>query len=212
MRQSRPRPSSRVSRTWEEVPTLSSQVYLYSRFLTDKGCAPARAAVDCPITTSGAAPLIVDGFRRVRRRTFTEGAIMERAEYNRHSRARMAETAKTRRDMQRRTRRSASTIGGAAPDTIIGHAAADRAGARPYRATRCENASKCATPDRAGARPGARPCQSQRHRLIKSANPRLLRRDAWAFQRSSILSKTVGEPCVPARGWQRLDPSLTFVS
>src|SRR5208283_4322370 len=54
------------------------------------------------------------------------------------------------RDMQRRTRRSASTIGGAAPDTIIGRAAADRAGARPYRATRCENASKCATPDRAG--------------------------------------------------------------
>src|SRR5271165_4550679 len=32
---------------------------------------------------------------------------------------------KTRRDMQRRTRRSASTIGGAAPDTIIGRAAAD---------------------------------------------------------------------------------------
>ena len=44
--------------------------------------------------------------------------------------------------MQRRTRRSASTIGGAAPDTVIGRAAADRAGARPYRATRCENASK----------------------------------------------------------------------
>ena len=41
---------------------------------------------------------------------------------------------KTRRDIQRRTRRSASTIGGAAPDTIIGRAAADRAGARPYRA------------------------------------------------------------------------------
>jgi hypothetical protein len=31
---------------------------------------------------------------------------------------------KTRRDMQRRTRRSASTIGGAAPDSIIGRAAA----------------------------------------------------------------------------------------
>ena len=31
---------------------------------------------------------------RVRRSTFTAGAIMERAEYNRHSRARMAETAK----------------------------------------------------------------------------------------------------------------------
>src|SRR5271166_1503074 len=40
---------------------------------------------------------------------------------------------KTRRDMQSRTRRSASTIGGAAPDTIIGRADADRAGARPYR-------------------------------------------------------------------------------
>ena len=38
---------------------------------------------------------------------------------------------KTHRDMQRRTRRSASTVGGAAPDTIIGRAAADRAGARP---------------------------------------------------------------------------------
>ena len=35
--------------------------------------------------------------------------------------------------MQRRTRRSASTIGGAAPDTIIGRAAEDRAGARPYQ-------------------------------------------------------------------------------
>src|SRR5271166_297308 len=41
---------------------------------------------------------------------------------------------KTGRDMQRRTRRSVSTLGGAAPDTIIGRAAADRAGARPYRA------------------------------------------------------------------------------
>src|SRR5580700_11465251 len=58
------------------------------------GRAPARSGVDYPITTSGAAPLIVDGFRRVRRSTFTEGAIMERAEYHRHSRARMAETAK----------------------------------------------------------------------------------------------------------------------
>src|SRR5271166_764253 len=46
---------------------------------------------------------------------------------------------KTRRDMQRlqrRTHRSASTIGGAAPDTIIGRAAADRAGARPRHALR----------------------------------------------------------------------------
>ena len=50
---------------------------------------------------------------------------MERAESNRHSRARMAETAKdASRNPQRRTRRSASTIGGAAPDTIIGRAAA----------------------------------------------------------------------------------------
>src|SRR5580704_10665432 len=64
--------------------------------------------------------------------------------------------------MQRRTRRSASTIGGAASDTIIAPAAADRAGARPYRAARCENASKCASPDRAGARPGARPYRAER--------------------------------------------------
>ena len=106
------------------------------------GRAPARAAVDCPITTSGAAPLIVDGFGRVGRSTFTGGAIMEGAQSNRHSRARVAETAKDASrhatSMQRRTRRSTSTIGGAAPDTIIGRAAADRAGARPYRATRCE--------------------------------------------------------------------------
>ena len=60
------------------MPTLSNQVHPYSTFLTDKGCAPARAAVDCPITTSGAAPLIVDGFRRVRRSTFTAGAIKEK--------------------------------------------------------------------------------------------------------------------------------------
>ena len=66
---------------------------------------------------------------------------MERAEYHLHSRAAWQKRQKTRRDVQRRTRRSASTIGGAAPDTIIGRAAADRAGARPYRAKRCENAS-----------------------------------------------------------------------
>ncbi len=53
--------------------------------------------------------------------------------------------------MQRRTRRSASTIGGAAPDTTIGRADADRAGARPYRATRCENASKRTKQAKAGA-------------------------------------------------------------
>src|SRR5208337_2763315 len=34
--------------------------------------------------------------------------------------------------MRRRTRRSASTIGGGAPDMTIGRAAADQAGARPY--------------------------------------------------------------------------------
>src|SRR5580704_7408256 len=62
---------------------------------------------------------------------------------------------KTRRDIQRRTRRSASTIGGAATDTIIGRAAADRAGARPYRATRCENASP-ETPIRQYADPPTR--------------------------------------------------------
>ena len=41
---------------------------------------------------------------------------------------------KTRRDMQRRTRRNASTIGGAAPDTTIDRADADRSGARPISA------------------------------------------------------------------------------
>ena len=44
-RQSHPRPSSRVSRTWEEVLTLSSQVHPYSTFLIDKGRAPARPAL-----------------------------------------------------------------------------------------------------------------------------------------------------------------------
>ena len=43
--------------------------------------------------------------------------------------------------MQRRTRPSTLTMGGAAPDTIIGRADADRVGARPYPATRRENAS-----------------------------------------------------------------------
>src|SRR5271166_5496767 len=60
--------------------------------------------------------------------------------------------AKTRRDVPRRIAR-------------------ERVPTVPHVA---KNASKCATPDRAGARP----YQSQRHRLIKSANPRLLRRDA----------------------------------
>src|SRR5271165_3074784 len=149
-------------------------------------------------STSGAAPLRVDGFRRVRRSTFTEGAITERAKYHWHSRARIAEMAKdgarhatpdaperidprkrcTQHDhrtccrgsrgsaslpcprcqtaskyatpdraervptigiglipyvdthLQRRTRRSVSTLEGAAPDRIIGRATADRAGAR----------------------------------------------------------------------------------
>ena len=36
-------------------------------------------------------------------------------------------------DVPRRTRRSVSTVGGAAPDVTIGRAAAHRAGARPYQ-------------------------------------------------------------------------------
>ncbi len=39
-------------------------------------------------------------------------------------------------DVPRRTRRSASTVRGAAPDVNIGRAAADRAGARPYQGRR----------------------------------------------------------------------------
>ena len=87
---------------------------------------------------------------------------------------------KTRRDVQRRTRRSASTIGGAAPDTIIGRAAADRAGARPYRATRCENASP-ETPIRQYADPPTRfPCRRpiltpRRHHYMRDGTPGLLR-------------------------------------
>src|SRR5271166_498985 len=84
--------------------------------------------------------------------------------------------------MQRRTRRSASTIGGAASDTIIGRAAADRAGARPYRAARCENASKCATPDRAGAR--------LRHRFCfrrEATAHSVLRYDAWKHAVEEII-------------------------
>ena len=85
----------------------------------------------------------------------------------------MAETAKEARNMQRRTRRSASTIGGAAPrDTIIGRAAADRAGARPYRVTRCENASKCATTDRADG-----PFERNDIHYMRDGTPGLLRRD-----------------------------------
>ena len=71
--------------------------------------------------------------------------------------------------MQRRTRRSTSTMGGAAPDTIIGRADADRAGVRPYPATRCENASiavprasRRRTPDVQNARRSSQKAQSLR--------------------------------------------------
>ena len=64
---------------------------------------------------------------------------------------------KTRRDMQRRTRRNASTIGGAAPDTTIVRAAADRSGARPYHATHtvseaCDAGSAIERPASVGTR------------------------------------------------------------
>ena len=83
-----------------------------------------------------------------RRSTFTEGAIMERAEYNRHSRARMAETAK---DGSRH----------ATPCN------AGRAGAhRPSEALHPTRSSDV-LPRIARERV---PTRSQRHRLIKSAN------------------------------------------
>ena len=53
----------------------------------------ARAAVDSPITTSAAAPLIGDGFRRAAQHVHRR-RNNGKARYNRHSRARMAETAK----------------------------------------------------------------------------------------------------------------------
>src|ERR1700730_6468899 len=85
---------------------------------------------------------------------------------------------KRRRDIQRRTRRSASTIGGGAPDTIIGRAAADREGARPYRATRCETASP-ETPIRQYADPPTRfPCR--RPILNATTSPLYARRYNWA--------------------------------
>ncbi len=64
---------------------------------------------------------------------------------------------KTRRDMQSRTRRNASTIGGAAPDTTIDRADADRSGARPYHATRavseaCDAGSAIERPALVGTR------------------------------------------------------------
>ena len=53
-----------------------------------------------PITSIGAAPLIVDGFRRVRLSTVPRGAIIGTgAEYDPHSRARMAKRRKTGRNM-----------------------------------------------------------------------------------------------------------------
>ena len=57
-----------------------------------RSCASRRRLSDNDIRYSASAS--VDGFRRVWRSSFAEGAIMERAEYHRHSRARMAETAK----------------------------------------------------------------------------------------------------------------------
>ena len=98
-----------------------------------------------------------------RRSTFTEGAIMERAEY-RHSRARMAETAKDasrhpapdapeRIDHRRRcTRHDHRTC-------CRGSRGSASDGARPYRATRCENTSP-ETPIRQYADPPTRfPCR-----------------------------------------------------
>src|SRR5271166_1756138 len=59
---------------------------------------------------------------------------------------------KTGRDMQRRTRRSVLTLGGAAPDTIIGRAAADRAERVPTVPTLRKRVEMC----HAGSR-GTRP-------------------------------------------------------
>ena len=64
------------------------------------------------MVNTGAAPLIVCAFRRVRRNTSTDAF-------------------QTCDALRRRTRRSASTIGGGTPDMTIGCADADRAGARP---------------------------------------------------------------------------------
>ena len=101
-----------------------------------------REPLDCPITRCSASDR--RWCRRVRRSTFTEGAIMERAEYNRHSRARMAETAKDgsrhpapdapeRVDHRRRcTRHDHRTCCGGSR------------GSASLPCHRCENASKCA--------------------------------------------------------------------
>ena len=117
--------------------------------LTLMGRAPAGAAADCPITTSGAAPLIVDGFGRVRPSKFTEGAIMERAQYNRHSRARMAEMAKD--GARHATPDAPERIDPRRRCTRHGHRTCCRGsrGSASLPWPRCENASKCATPDRA---------------------------------------------------------------
>ena len=104
------------------------------------GRAPVRAAVDCPITPSGAAPPIVDGFRRVRRGTFTAGAIMEIQSALASARGRNGErpvdTCKPGRAGAHRPSEALH------PTRSTDRAVADRAGARPYRATCCENASK----------------------------------------------------------------------
>ena len=139
-RQSRPRPSSRVSRTWEEVPTLSNQVHPYSMFLTDKGRAPTRSASARPMIVSGAAPPMVDVLRRVRRcmsrrlllsflpRALTSADCIS-------ARSIIAPSVKLRR-----TRRRLSTIRGALPDVVIGQSTAARAGARPYQRSLCKDA------------------------------------------------------------------------
>src|SRR6202790_4468292 len=161
-----------------------------------EGCAPARAAVDCPITTSGAAPLIVDGFRRVRRSTFTEGAIMERAEYHRHSRARMAETAK---DASRHPAPDAPERidhRGRCPRhdhrTCCRGSRGSASGARPYRATRCENASP-ETPIRQYADPPTRfPCR--RPILNATTSPFYARRYTRASSPRCFLYARVAAP------------------
>ena len=108
-RQSRPHPSSRVSRTWEEVLTLSNEVPPYSTFLIDKGRAPERSATRCPMVS-------------------TQCSASDRM----HVPARPAQHVHRRvPDLRRRTRRSASTIRGGTADTTIGRVDADQAGARP---------------------------------------------------------------------------------
>ena len=136
-RQSRLRPSSRVSRTWEEVPTLSNQVHPYSTFLTDKGRAPARSRrqasdgrVPCSALDGRCAParpalqrldasFVVSATRARECRLYSALSIIAPSV-----------------NVLRRTRRKPSTIRGAAPDVVIGQSTAVRAGARPYRRRR----------------------------------------------------------------------------